>query len=341
MLSKTSFSSVSSFFHAQESGKIISFFSLIQLDLASVGLETFPRHFFKGLRFLKKLNIADNNLQAVPTEVIYNGEDWEELIIDQNPIVELRSHSFNGMNALKSLSISYMPTLSSIHEAAFSSLGSLQTLRMEGNEMLGFIDPDAFVEFQYPMILKELYLSGNFLRYLPRELLPELKDVKNTSLQVFQIDGNQWECDCHNIWMIELLKSERFSENAKAAKCTRPSHLKGISFAELTLADLPCEHEDDFDPTKADFGLPHPNNENNRGDSKAVFLTLASFCIVAIVGSVAFVTILQMKRNRKINYNRLAGFKIQFQRRANFEAEMRDANLDNTVYRENPTTIPL
>ena len=151
--------------------------------------------------------------------------------------------------------------------------------------MIGFIDPDAFVDFQYPMVLKTLTLSNNFLRYLPNSLLPELKLSKNnTSLEEVKINGNQWECDCHNQWLLDLMNYEKFSKYAKNAECTRPKKFKGFNFIEAKRAELPCEDQDTFDPKKKDFGRAHPPAIYNRGEKRMITLTIAFGCILAIFG---------------------------------------------------------
>ena len=151
--------------------------------------------------------------------------------------------------------------------------------------MIGFIDPDAFVDFQYPMVLKTLTLSNNFLRYLPNSLLPELKLSKNnTSLEEVKINGNQWECDCHNQWLLDLMNYEKFSKFAKNAECTRPKKFKGFNFIEAKRAELPCEDQDTFDPKKKDFGRAHPPAIYNRGEKRMITLTIAFGCILAIFG---------------------------------------------------------
>ena len=96
-------------------------------------------------------------------------------------------------------------------------------------------------------------LSNNYLRYLPNNLLPEL--TKNITLDL-KIKGNQWECDCHNIYLIDLMKS--FQEQNKDVLCTRPLNFKDKKLTEIEQNALPCEFENEFDATKIDFGLPHP-----------------------------------------------------------------------------------
>ena len=315
---------------------------LIFLNLSETGISTLPRHFLKGLLHLQSIDVSKNQFKVIPSEIHYDGHELKHLKMDENPIDILKSHSFGNMIALQTLSLCKMPHLAYIHEAAFSGLRNLTVLKIDNNPDLGFIDPDAFTDFQYPLVLKYLSLSNNFLRYLPENLLPELKNVENASLEFFKINGNQWECNCHNQWLIDLLNHEKFQENAKSATCTRPSDLKGVNFLDAKIEELPCEHKEAFDATKHDFGLPHPSPKFNIGESRIVSLTIALGCILAIIISVLFVAVLYLKQKRKITYDRLSGFKIHFQRRETPESiRSSQSSMANSIYQDNPTTMPV
>ena len=84
---------------------------------------------------MKSLDISKNNFDAVPNQLHYNG--LEELILDENPISVLKSHSFSGMTSLQKLSICNMPNLGVIKEVAFSGLRTLSILHIDNNPMLG------------------------------------------------------------------------------------------------------------------------------------------------------------------------------------------------------------
>ena len=88
-----------------------------------------------GLLHLKGLDISKNNFDAVPPQLHYDG--LEELIIDENPMSVLKSHSFSAMTSLQKLSICKMPNLGYIKEVAFAGLRNLSILHIENNPMLG------------------------------------------------------------------------------------------------------------------------------------------------------------------------------------------------------------
>ena len=120
-------------------------------------------------------------------------------------------------------------------------------------------------------------------------MLPELKSSKTkSSLEVIKIEGNQWECDCHNQWLLDLMNEERYLKYAQNAKCTRPTKFKGFDFIEAKNAELPCEDQETFDPKKRDFGRAHPPAIYNRGEKHMITLTIAVGCILAVLGKVFF-----------------------------------------------------
>ncbi len=171
--------------------------------------------------------------------------------------------------------------------------------------------------------------------------MPELTDLNDTSLEAFEIEGNQWECDCHNKWLIDLMNAKKFTIFGKAAFCTRPTKLKGFSFLETKeFQELPCIGKDKFDPKLKDFGLEHPTSNRNGNENKIVALTVATGCVLAILFSIIFVTGLYVRKQRRISYNYLSSFKIHFSRRRPRQELGSQTSLANSVYRDNPTTLP-
>ena len=103
-------------------------------------------------------------------------------------------------------------------------------------------------------------------------------------MEVIKIEGNQWECDCHNQWLLDLMNENRYLKYAQNAECTRPTKFKGFNFIEAKNAELPCEDQETFDPKKRDFGRAHPPAIYNRGEKHMITLTIAVGCILAVLG---------------------------------------------------------
>ena len=198
--------------------------TLVTLNLSHTQIDNLPRNFLKGLHTVEKLDLSQNNFEFVPSEIQYHGTDITELILDANPIQKLKSHTFSSMRKLIKLSLCQMPFLHEIKESAFTGLFNLKTLRIASNPSLSYIDPDAFMDFQHPMVLQDVDLSDNYLRYMPKELTIY---HQNSSLKSFRIDGNVWECDCHNQWLIDLMNTLEFRGFGIDAECSKPSDFKG------------------------------------------------------------------------------------------------------------------
>ena len=202
------------------------------LDISKNSMEFIPAeiqyHFLKGLHEVRILDISKNSMEFIPAEIQYHGTDINELILDGNPIQKLKSHSFSSMKNLQKLSLQKMPFLHEIKASAFSGLVALKTLKIVENPRLAYIDPDAFMDFQHPMILENVDFSNNYLRYMPKDLLFGLG--KNSSLQSFRVEGNVWECDCHNQWLIDLMNTLEFRRFGIEAECSKPSNLQGKYF---------------------------------------------------------------------------------------------------------------
>ena len=202
--------------------------TLVTLNLSHTGIEDLPRNFLKGLHEVRKLDVSKNNCEFVPAEIQYHGTDINELVLDGNPIQKLKSHSFSSMGNLQKLSLSQMPLLHEIKASAFTGLLNLKTLKIANNPRLAYVDPDAFMDFQHPMVLKKVDFSNNYLRYMPKDLLVHLG--KNSSLQSFAVEGNVWECDCHNQWLIDLMNTLEFRSFGIEAECSKPFNLQGKIF---------------------------------------------------------------------------------------------------------------
>ena len=114
-----------------------------------------------------------------------------------------------------------------------------------------------------------------------------------------------------------------------------------MNFIQTASEELPCENEDIFDARKKDFGLPHPKYQANQ----MLAIIIALGCLITIVGAFTFIAVLYLQKQQRISYARVAAFKIHFQRGRSStptnNLHSSQNSLGNTIYRDNPTTIPL
>ena len=123
--------------------------------MSNMEIKSLPDQFLDGLTNLTKLDLSSNKFDNVPPQIHYgNGKHLQELILDDNPMEVLKSHSFNEMRNLKRLSIRFMPNLNLVEHAAFATLENLKTLKVSNNPRLHYINSDGFKDFQDPLILR-------------------------------------------------------------------------------------------------------------------------------------------------------------------------------------------
>lgn len=185
-------------------------------DWSAMNLELHPES-FRGLTELKDMDLADNNIWSLPTEVFcplfslkklnltknrlsdvsqLGFSDWgngpsapgkacntglEELDLSDNDITSIPD---NGLSALRSLTTLKLQNnlLIAIADRAFVGLQSLSVLNISSNRMVA-LPPELF---QSPRALTELYLQNNSLSVLAPGLLEGLD-----RLEVLDLSQNE------------------------------------------------------------------------------------------------------------------------------------------------------
>jgi Leucine-rich repeat (LRR) protein len=92
---------------------------------------------------LKWLILSGNQFNKVPEE-LQNAINVEYLNLNDNPITDLNSESFQGLVTLKGLNISSMPNLALIDANTFTPLTSMIHLWCSNNPKLKKINSKAF-----------------------------------------------------------------------------------------------------------------------------------------------------------------------------------------------------
>lgn len=119
---------------------IISKFQV--LDLSNTGISEFPENMFSRLSNVQTLFLNGNHFQNIPKEI--RDMPLAYLNLNANPIRNLDSESFVGLDKLQQLILSGMPNLTDIGSGTFAPLKKLITLRMAYNPSLSNIHYDAF-----------------------------------------------------------------------------------------------------------------------------------------------------------------------------------------------------
>ncbi|KAL1110418.1 hypothetical protein AAG570_007949 [Ranatra chinensis] len=212
---------------------ISSILRLQELDLSSTMVSSLPATMFHSARYLKVLNISDNEFSKPPSAL---GElvSLEVLVMDNNPIQIISE--FPRIPTLKVLKIRSMALLHQIKDQSLSYLENLEELHCSNNLKLDEISSFALAKTEgeekvWPRI-KKLYLNNNNIKYLESEFLSNWQIIEDVDLQ-----HNPWSCDCENQWivsnLIPIIQSKQLNKSALLI-CQHPTEMLGRSMADLS-----------------------------------------------------------------------------------------------------------
>lgn len=208
------------------------------LDLSHTGLDVIPNHLLHTPRYLHTLNLAFNQFREVP-EQLAQSYDLQVLILNGNPIQEIRS--FPVLLKLHSLSLSYMPELTSLKANSLSNLISLEEFNCSHNSKLSSLHPsslsrmvtgdDGITRTVVWPPLEKLVLSNNALQRLDGNFL-----ARWDKLQVLDIRFNPWLCDCENQWLVSSLLpllEANHPNYINGLKCREPIEMRNMNLLDL------------------------------------------------------------------------------------------------------------
>lgn len=242
-------------FQGIPAGSFAALKDLGTLSLDECGIATLEPGSFEGLASLIVLKIQDNDLDRIPTETFSNLDRVEELSIGRNTFVEIPSSAFHRLTHLKKIDISGAKLLESIRKGAFSENSNLETVVIEHNAQLRFLETGVFAGLPN---LKRVSLRGNALRYIDHMLLPW------DELESLDVRNNPLVCNCSIVWLWTLLNRGNYSgesvvtaspggqeelgleenDTNEQVTCFEPAGLKGQLLVDLSYDDLACGFDD-------------------------------------------------------------------------------------------------
>lgn len=199
---------------------------LQHLDLSDNQLISVDRNAFDSLEALRYLNLSGNRFDGVSSALFGSLRQLRSLDLSHNVFRQLPNGVLAGCSALRELRIcgtalQRLGNWVSRHNGTVNAgaLAALRIVRIEDNAALTDIEPCTFAS---TLALEELYLAGNALRALPKELgeLSALRvlDVSRnalhalpwqlgglTALRRLSIDSNDFYCDCRMYWLVGWL----------------------------------------------------------------------------------------------------------------------------------------
>ncbi len=170
-----------------------------------------------------------------------------------------------GLEELQSLYLNSLPNLEAVNDFAFAELRALTTLEMHSNRKLKTIGKKAFLAL--PM-LRMVDLHANALTSL------DVNTFEWSNLDKLDLRFNDWQCDCHIQWMVDVLQGTDLNSSklyTGETYCASPEHLASMRLSELKADDLQC-----VDPEKE----VHKFEDHIM---LAIFMSFSSVLIVVLI----------------------------------------------------------
>lgn len=189
------------------------------------------------LEKFKTLFLNQNNLTRPPS-AFGNKSYIRELDLSQNPFKNISENDFTGLVHLTKLVISYLPTVFTIGDYAFSKLESVTTITLTNNHGLSNISKTAFNGLQN---LRAVFLENNSLETLPFNLLIW------QNLVTFDARNNKLRCDCAVKWIRDrkVKLNSQVSSDLASLQCTDPLPLKGKLITSVNPSYFGCPIHDE------------------------------------------------------------------------------------------------
>ena len=155
--------------------------ALQEIELAQNQLRTLPTEIFSGLSSLRILYLNQNQLTLLPEKLFDGVTSLEHLYLNNNQLILLPEKLFNGLVALRQINL-HTNQLTSLPPKVFSGLPSLIEIFLRNNQLT---DVPADVFSGLPLI--HLYLDGNRLTGLPADVFSGLSSLTSLLLNNNQL----------------------------------------------------------------------------------------------------------------------------------------------------------
>ncbi|XP_021273355.1 leucine-rich repeat-containing protein 38 isoform X2 [Numida meleagris] len=193
------------------------------IDCRDQGLPSVPNPFPLDVR---KLLIADNNIQAIPADFFIFYGDLVYLDFRNNSLTSLEEGTFSSSTKLVYLDLSYN-NLTQLDAGTFKSAEKLIKLSL-GNNNLVDVDEAAFENLEQLQVLE---LNDNNLQSLNVAALEALP-----SLRTIRLEGNPWVCDCDfaNLFSWIQDNASKLQKGLHEIQCSLPVENRRIFLNELS-----------------------------------------------------------------------------------------------------------
>lgn len=168
------------------------------------GIQHVHRHAFRGVLGLNMVDLSDNGISKLDTELFADNQKLQHITLSGNPLQSLGRYQFPPLQLLQSLKLARC-RLTSISAKAFANLASLQRLD----------------------------LSANRLATLESDVLQSLGQLNS-----LQLGDNPWRCDCH----LRLFRDWLIDRNLymSDAQCSEPERLASKRWNQAASEQFAC-----------------------------------------------------------------------------------------------------
>lgn len=215
---------------------------LTRLDLKGAALFNISSESFKGLEALRILDLSDNRLRRIPTVELSTLSRLEHLSLGQNDFEVVPEGAFVGLTNLRKIEISASLKLKKIEAGAFGANSNLETIIITSNKALSEVQEGALSGLPR---LKHVILKDNSLTTLAEGLFPW------SDLDVLDLSENPIRCDCHMVWLKNILQVRNNGTTAVLGShqpapvlCASPERLREEQLRILSPELLGCAYSD-------------------------------------------------------------------------------------------------
>ncbi|XP_054723614.1 leucine-rich repeat-containing protein let-4-like [Uloborus diversus] len=209
--------------------------SLDVLDLANNRVQQLPPRAFMSLHMLNSLDLERNMISNIHPFAFQGIEDsLEWLKLGENNLDDIPAQSLKNLSRLRQLDLRGN-NISKVREDDFLPYGKNLKFIYLQNNWLTSVDPTSLVALDS---LEWLYLQSNQLNTAPYETYAP---ILNT-LQVFDIHGNPFHCDCKIAWLRDWVKGKgsNIVNMAQETKCGSPDQYQSMPLSEIPNDQLAC-----------------------------------------------------------------------------------------------------
>ena len=192
---------------------------------------------FYLLSDLTSLDLSNNKIHSIYSDTFLNSTKLKTLHLSKNPIKYLYSRCLHGLYDLRTLTLAYISSNTTVHKNAFQSLTQLKGLDIDASPSIISSILNSQTLLRSLKSLEDFSMQSSELSHL-RSDFPQFFP----NLQKLHLSSGRWHCDMSMLWLKEWLETTAIDvAEVDSIACFTPRNLHGRSLLSLD--------DDDFIPT--------------------------------------------------------------------------------------------